>query len=345
MADSALLWSAAHELVDRARGPADLRAHGLHLMAAARLRALRRPVPDELLIDERRAAMANLAVPALLRRVRDAYDGRLMIMKGPEVALRYPDPVLRPFKDVDLLADDAEAAQRALLAAGLEEVGWHDDDADGQHLRSLAWPGLPTTIEVHRAVHWVDGLRAPSPPELFDAAEPSRLGVDGILAPAMDHHVLLLAAHAWAHEPLRRLVELVDVAAVTEEVGREAVGALARRWRCERVWRSTQRAIDALLYSAARPLALQTWARHLHDARERSILESRVQRFAGPAWGLPLHKVPSALLGGCALHVKRHDGEPWRAKLARTGRLMNNAALPISEHDGLVGPTSTKGTG
>jgi hypothetical protein len=345
MAESAQLWRAAHELADRARGPADLRAHGLHLIGAARLRALGRPVPDELVVEERRAAMANLAVPALLLRARAAYGGKLMIMKGPEVALRYPDPVLRPFKDIDLLADDAVAAQRALIAAGFEEVGPHDEYANGPHLRSLAWPGLPTTIEVHRAVHWVDGLSAPSPDEILDAAEPSRLGVAGILAPAPHHHVLLLTAHAWAHEPLRRLVELVDVAALSQETGVAAVQALARRWRCERLWLSTQRAIDAVLYGASRPLALRTWARHLPDARERTVLESRLQRLAGPAWGLSARNVPWAVLCACAKHLRRHGDEPWRAKLARTGRLMRDAPLPISEHDGLNGPMSTRGTG
>jgi Uncharacterised nucleotidyltransferase len=345
MAESSQLWSAADELVDRARGPADLRAHGLHLLGAARLRALGHPVAEELLVEEWRAAMANLAVPALLLRARAAYDGQLMIMKGPEVALRYPDPVLRPFNDIDLLADDAGAAQRALLAAGFEEVGPHDGDPAAHDLPSLAWPGLPTTIEVHRAVHWVEGLEAPSPQELFDAAEPSRLGVAGLLAPAPHHHVLLLTAHAWAHEPLRRLVELVDVAAMSQDTDPAAVRALARQWRCARLWRSTQRAIDALLYDTSRSLALRTWARHLHDARERTVLESRLQRLAGPAWGLSARNVPWAVLCACAEHLRRHDHEPWRAKLARTGRLIRDAPLPISEHEGLDGPMSTRGTG
>jgi hypothetical protein len=144
---------------------------------------------------------------------------------------------------------------------------------------------------------------------------------------------------------LRRLVELVDVAAVNQETDPAAVWALARRWRCERLWRSTQRAIDGLLYGASRSLALRTWARHLHDARERSVLESRIQRLAGPAWGLSARSVPGAVLCACAEHLRRHDEEPWRSKLARTGRLIRAAPLPMSEHDGLDGPMSTGGTG
>ena len=186
-----------------------------------------------------------------------------MVMKGPEVALRYPDPGLRAYRDIDLLADDAEAAERALLAAGFRAMGTPEVDDVGYHVCPLVWPGLPLCIEVHRWPHWVEGLEPPPVRELFDAAEPSGLGVAGILAPAPHHHALLLAGHAWAHEPLRRLVELIDVAALTEETDRPAVRTLARRWGCERVWRSTESAVDALLYGAAPSLALRTWARHL----------------------------------------------------------------------------------
>ena len=253
-------------------------------------------MPEEILADEWRAALATLAVPALLQRARAAYDGQLMVMKGPEVALRYPDPVLRAYRDIDLLADDAEAAERALLAAGFQAMGSAEVDDVGYHVCPLVWPGLPLCIELHRWPHWVEGLKPPPVRELFDAAEPSRLGVAGILAPAPHHHALLLAGHAWVHEPLRRLVELIDVAAVTDGTDREAVRTLARRWGCERVWHTTELAVDSLLYGAAPPLALRTWARHLHGARERTVLESRVQRLAGPAWGLPMREVPRAVL-------------------------------------------------
>jgi Uncharacterised nucleotidyltransferase len=342
---SADLWPAVDALVDRAPGQADLRAHGLQLVAAARLRALGRPVPEEFIVEERRAAIAALAVPALLRRARAAYGGQLMVMKGPEIALRYPDPALRPYTDVDLLADDAVAAQRALLAAGFQAIGSPDEDDIGHHLRPLAWPGLPIAIELHRTPHWVEGLPLPPLRELFGAAEPTGLGVAGILAPAPHHHAVLLAAHAWAHEPLRRLIELVDVAAVTHGTDRTAPRTLARGWGCERVWHSTEVVVDALLYGAGRPLALRTWARHLHDVRERTVFESRVQRIAGPAWGLPLAGVPWAVLDACTGHFRRHNGERWRTKLVRTGEVVRNVGRPRSEHDKRLGHTSMEGNG
>jgi hypothetical protein len=329
--DAAVLWRAVDELVDRAPAYSDLRAHGLQLLAGARLRALGRPVPHEVMTEERRVAITNLAVHALLERARAAYDGRLMLMKGAEVARYYRDPRLRPFEDVDLLADDAEAAQRALLAAGFIAIGTPEVDDVGYHMCPLAWPGLPICIEMHRRPHWDEGLGRPVVDEIFDAAQPSGLGVAGILAPARHHHALLLAGHAWTHEPLRRLLELIDVAAVTHGTDRAAVRKLARHWGCERMWHTTETAVDSVLYGAARPIALRTWARHLHDARQRTVLETRILRIAGPAWGQPMRSVPREVLGAGAKHLRRHDGERWRTKLVRAGRLARIAARPRSE--------------
>ena len=168
-------------------------------------------------------------------------------------------------------------------------------------------------------------------PEILDAAEPSGLGIAGILAPAPPHHALLLAGHAWTHEPLRRLSELIDIAVVTQGTDRTAVRQLARRWGCERLWRTTERAVDAVLYGAAPPIALRTWARHLGDARERTILEAQLLRITGPAWGMPLRRVPREVLSAFARLLRRHHGERWRTKFARSGRLVRNAARPRSE--------------
>ena len=129
-------WSAARVLIDRAATLDDLRAHRLQLLAASLWLAEGRPVPDELRADRRYAATMALAAPALLERARAAYDGPLMLIKGPEVAACYPEPSARHFRDLDLLAEDPERAQRALLAAGFEETG---SDA-AHHLPPSAGP-------------------------------------------------------------------------------------------------------------------------------------------------------------------------------------------------------------
>ena len=57
-----------------------------------------------------------------------------MLMKGLEVAVRYPDPGSRYFQDLDLLADEPEAAQQALLGAGFVELQTGRDYSADQHL-------------------------------------------------------------------------------------------------------------------------------------------------------------------------------------------------------------------
>ena len=104
---SAEIWRRADELVLRAPGEAALREHGVHLLGAKRLREVGRPVSDELEADGWTAAILTLVAPSLLERVRESCDGPLVLMKGPEVAARYPQPELRGFRDVDLLVPDA----------------------------------------------------------------------------------------------------------------------------------------------------------------------------------------------------------------------------------------------
>ena len=70
-----------------------------------------RMVPPELADEVRLAATTTVAAPVLLSRAQAAYHGRLMLMKGLEVAERYPYPASRSFTDLDLLAEEPDAAQ------------------------------------------------------------------------------------------------------------------------------------------------------------------------------------------------------------------------------------------
>ena len=215
------IWEGVDRLIDRAPTLADLRSHRIELLAARRWRALGRAVPDEFVELERRSALHRLVVPRLLERVRGAYDGPMIVHKGPEVAAHYPDPILRDFGDVDLIVPNAEEVQRALIAAGFEEIGDPALYLDIHHLRPLRWPELPLHVEIHARPKWVDSLAAPPVEELFAVAVPSTT-IDGVEAFPPEHHALLLAVHSWAHEPLRRLRDVIDIAAV-------AAGADRRR--------------------------------------------------------------------------------------------------------------------
>ena len=327
------LWDGVNRLVDRAPHLADLRSHRLELVAARRWRELGRPVPPELVEEERLSAVVALTTPILLERARAAYDGTMLLMKGPEAAARYPDPALRIFKDLDLLVDDAEAAQRALLAAGFHAVGDPALYEDIHHLRPLAFPGLPLTIELHSRPKWIDGLPSPTPRELFAVAEEHPTGFEGVLVLPAAQHALLLAAHSWGHEPLRRLRDLVDVAAVAQGLDRDALRGLAAAWRMERAWTTTVGAADALFLGGSTPWAVRVWARNLEKARERTVLENHLARWLSNFWALPAPDAIRSLGSTLGREIRPSPGEGWGAKLSRSARAVRNAALRRSEHD------------
>lgn len=137
-ADEAL-WDRVEELIDRAPSVAALRAHRLHLAAARVWRARGLDVPADLREAERHAAMIATAAPVLLERARAAYGGQLLLMKGPEVAASYREPLDRYFHDLDLLADEAPMAQEALIKAGFVELG--DPPAYAANSTCVRWPG------------------------------------------------------------------------------------------------------------------------------------------------------------------------------------------------------------
>jgi hypothetical protein len=327
------MWERIDSLAEHAPDAAALRAHRLELVEGARRRAAGLAPHPELVADESRAAASELAVVPILSRVREAFDGPLAVVKGPEVALDYRGPRQRPFGDLDILTDDAAAAQAALLAAGFVEVGDPALYEDIHHLRPLWWPGLPLVVELHSRPKWPSAIGAPATRELLAAAIPGRLGVAGVdtLPPA--EHAVLLAAHAWAHEPLARIGHLLDIAVTLQRTDAAEVAAVARRWRCARLWRTTQRALRAVLEDDGRSAAAALWARHLRRARERTVFENHLQGWLSPLWGLSVGRGARAALGEVIEDGRREGGEPWRAKLGRTRLAIANAGIARSEHD------------
>jgi hypothetical protein len=320
-------------LLDEPHDPAGLRAHGLQLLAARRWRALGRPVPAELLADERTAAIAVLAVPALLLRVRRVLSGPIVVLKGPEVAMRYPDPGLRPLGDIDLLVPDAHAAEHTLRAAGFEPAEGEATAARHQHRPPLRWPTLPLAIEVHHALPVPRWATPPPADRLFAVALPSALGVEGILALPPAHHALVLAAHAWSHYgPRPRLRDLIDVAALAEEADPAEVAALARAWGLERVWGTTTRAVEALLPSSPSPDAPGGRMRAGLSMGERTVAEEHVVRWLGALWAPRLREIPRAMALTMGQDLLPWPGERWSTKLARLGGAAHHALLPVSEH-------------
>jgi hypothetical protein len=290
-------------------------------------------VPEEIVEDERLATMIWLALPEALARARAAYDGRMLVLKGPEAAARYPDATLRPFHDVDLLVDDAAAAQRALLAAGFAAVETGLEYDELHHLQPLRWESLPVVVELHRTVKWPPGSTPPDPRELFEQAVASSTGIDGLEAPAPAHHALVLAAHGWAHRPLSRLLDLVDVAAVSDEIDRDELAALAERWSLGRLWRSTLRVSDSLFASGRESWAQRVWARDLRSVRRRTVLEGHLEAWLSPFAAFPPRSALRYSARAVLADLRREPGEGWRRKLRRSRLAVTRAFRDEAEHE------------
>lgn len=325
------IWPRLDDLIDRAPTLGDLHAHRLHLYAAWRWRAQGRPIPRELGELERGAGIVRLAAPMLLRRVLAAYEGTVIVIKGPEAAARYPKPELRPYGDLDLLVEDAAEAQSALLASGFRESEAIDPDwwRRHHHERPLEWPGLPVPVEIHRRPNWPAWLPEPRTEELFSAASATSVLGGGALALSAEHHALVLTAHLWDDTPFARLGHLVDVMTAVEAVNESEVRALARRWGMERLWDFTMKLADHLLCGPRRLSKFeQAWARQMETMRDRTVLQAKLAMWSAPFCGLPLSKAVPASAKELTVDLGRlAPGETYRAMVARKLGALRTASM------------------
>jgi hypothetical protein len=329
----AAVFSAIHSLIDRARRLEDLEHHGLQLFALRRWRTLGRPLPNRLVARERLAAMTSLATPAVLKHIRGAYAGELLLLKGPEAAVAYPDPRLRPYGDLDLLVSDPRAAQRALIAAGFQLIGDGRRYVGLHHLQPLRWPGLPLVVELHHAPKWPKGLEPPVTSALFETAIPARCGIEGILGLPPAHHAIVLAAHAWAHAPLGNLRHLLDVSLVADDAGPADWRALAEHWGAPRLWDTTVRALQATFGSARRPAAVTLWARHLASVRERTVLETHLTNWMSPLSSFSGFEAVGRAASALWADLLPLADESWPDKLGRTRSALLDAFVSASRHN------------
>lgn len=331
--DQSALWVRVEQLIDAAPSLGALRTHRLQLVAA-RIRSARgMPVPPDLGQEQRRAATMGMSAPLLLERARSAYDGALLLIKGPEVAARDANPSDRFFRDLDLVADDAPAAQRALIAAGFLEVGDPTFYEHEQHLCPLIWPGIPLIVEVHRRANapaWLPRLEAAN---ILETAVPSATGIAGLLAPAPAAHALILAAHSWAHDPVGRLRDVLDLAVVLAREECSHVREIARDWGWEGIWHVSEAALGAMLATGSSHGLPRYMVRHLCAARERTVLENHLANLAAPICALPARRVPHAVVNVLAEAATPGRDEPWRNKGRRARLALAHAFMVTSSHE------------
>lgn len=329
-------WERVDALLDRLDVEI-ARAHGLGPLAARRRRLLGQEVPEALALEERSAAAAQLLAPIMLTRARAAYPGRLLLMKGPELARRYPGRARR-FIDLDLLADNANEAQAALLAAGFSLAEDGEVLAAGHHhLQPLQLPGMPLTLEIHHRVSWPTGLDAPANQEIFAAAVPASIGVPGLLTPAPHQHAILIAAHGWTHIPLQTVRELIDVMVAADETDPRDLDRLATQWGFGKAWRSIVDAAEWLFDGGRKPMSVRLWARHLAAPREPTVAELYVRNWLSPFWLVSPGRALQRTAGAIGSDFKPEPGETWRHKRRQALLALRHPYSPQSEYAARTG--------
>jgi Uncharacterised nucleotidyltransferase len=342
--DVNLIWARLEGILDRSDDFEALRAHRLHLLGLQRWRALGRRLPSEAARLEKEAAIAALSATGLLQHAVEAYDGRMTIMKGIEVARLYPDDWLRPFRDLDLIVDDVDAAQSALIEAGFEEVGQPEIYEDIHHLRPLAFGVGPLVIELHREPKWPYAVGTPpSGDRLLRGSVPSSTGVHGLLTLSASDHAICLAAHAWAHEPLLRLGDLLDVSLVAAQSEAQELAERAREFGVDRIWASTIAAATAIFGAGRVTFPLRTWARSLAHGNRRSVLEGHAQKWLSPFAALPFPESLRAAGKQAAADLMPAEGEGWSSKARRVGAALRDARKPRAVHDAAIGDDASVG--
>ena len=96
----------------------------------------------------------------------------MVILKGPELARRYPDGLCARQATSTCSSTTRRRRTPALRAAGFVVTGDPRRYVRIHHLQPLVWPTLSVRVELHRAPKWIDGLNPPSTAELFALARP-----------------------------------------------------------------------------------------------------------------------------------------------------------------------------
>lgn len=207
-------------------------AHGLAPLVYTHLRAAGVALPpsvhDELRAAYMQHAHASRVRHAALTDILTAFQAtaiEVLLLKGAALAyLVYPQPALRPMRDLDLLVPvrDAHRAQASLLNLGFTPFDPPDPPASGHHLPACQRmvDGHVVSVEVHTALAPAD---LGGPPCTFtdlaltaqvfslDGMPAATLGREETLAHIYRHTFLLHWYYEWP-----RLIGVADLVSMVE---------------------------------------------------------------------------------------------------------------------------------
>jgi Uncharacterised nucleotidyltransferase len=262
----------------------------------------------ELMIDDEHAAARHraqartvLLAEHVLVGAAELTASRVVVMKGVEVAQLYPAVVDRPFRDVDLLVDDARGLWDRYVDRGYRSRPSRRADIDHHHLPALAAPAGRIGLEIHHRPN-TPGWADIDPAWVIETAEPSRTGIAGVWRPRDDVHAVLLALHAWkgGFTRQRDLYDAVLLAASSEIPVERTAGQLG----LGRCWAWTLRFAEALILDRA-------------DLRTRAVTGAVLPRRAGVTQRKRVRIVAPYLVAGPVRVTRGHLAERRLGKAAR----------------------------
>jgi hypothetical protein len=255
LADGSLIYDpATAHVVSQARSgaqnasPSRLSASVERWLSTASEAGVRSHRIDSLLSSDvrhrREMTIFHMQTQEMIREVRALVDGPMVLMKGIEVAQLYPESWRRDFVDVDILVGDVEAADVALRRAGFGAFQSASTLPGYHQTAPLVRSDNPVTIELHRRPSSPRWAHFPSQ-EVIAQSRPSRTGIDGVMRPRDDHHVLIVAWHFW-RDGAHRARDLVDLHLLRQQTSDGDIEATADAWQVGKVWRATRVLLDAL---------------------------------------------------------------------------------------------------
>ena len=187
---------------------------------------------------------ALLLIPrAVALAIRPLIEAGLepVLLKGPEVASRYPVPGLRPMDDIDVLLPQA---QHVLALDALRGAGWQIARPAGVDLYDtvLTHPDVPSLfLEMHYGLErTTQRVTALDPLALWERRQLTECAGIRAFGLPLTEELVVLAAHAGKpHHRFARLIWIADLAMITSDAAErgtpvdwDAVRAFADEAHC-----------------------------------------------------------------------------------------------------------------
>jgi Uncharacterised nucleotidyltransferase len=321
-------------------------SHGLIPLLSAHLQAVGVALPSAIKQQVQgyylQHAHATRAREQVLAELLTHYQGagiEVLVLKGAALAqLVYPQPVLRPMRDIDILVRASDVYRAHALLA---EVGFTPPSSplaglatDHHHLAAIkrVVDGFSVSVEVHHAINLNQPGRPPREyAELAPAAQPLKIG--GVAAYTLGCEDMLwhIYRHAFcmpaAYEPLR-LIWVADLVSLVE--------AWLDRIDWERVRRQYPAAYAILpLLDALTPWGDAAGARLYAEAPVRPPLPAELER---QRWTAQLEETLgyAADLQGQMARLQARLGEQdtvlalWQAELEARARYSAHLEMTVN---------------